>query len=109
VSTAYCALFHLLVDEGSKRLARGRDRLLRRQALARTFAHGTMSGVAKRFAAGKPKEPWLRALGVDPQGRKRRPSADLRAVAEAFADLQQARHEADVFLVALLMDKQARG
>src|SRR5580698_10058514 len=69
VSTAYYALFQLLVSEavGYRRLERQRSQL------ARSFEHGKMKG------ACNPKFQ----------------NAEVQAVAEAFVDLQQARHLAD--------------
>jgi uncharacterized protein (UPF0332 family) len=73
VSTAYYALFHLLVSEavGYWRLER------QRSLLARSFDHKKMKGVCNNFRSQKPQ------------------NAELLAVAEAFLDLQQSRHLAD--------------
>src|ERR1035438_9397336 len=70
VSTAYYALFHLLVSEavGYWRLER------QRSLLARSFDHKKMKGVCNNFRSQKPQ------------------NAELLAVAEAFLDLQQSRH-----------------
>jgi uncharacterized protein (UPF0332 family) len=79
VSTAYYALFHLLIDEAVSQWAVERQR----SALGRTLEHKTMKSVCdeyvKRFyTAGKPE-----------------PSVRLMNVAQTFAALQQRRHTAD--------------
>lgn len=79
VSTAYYALFHLLIDEAVSNWGVMRQRAV----LARTFDHGKMravcDGCVKAFySAGQP------ASGVS-----------LKNVADAFGQLQQHRHTAD--------------
>lgn len=88
ISAAYYALFHLLVDHGTRRLVRG-DRSALRGCLARAFKHQDMKVVCKSFASQSfsPKiKPALDGLTVP---------GELRDIAEVFVDLQQARHEAD--------------
>ena len=89
VSTAYYALFHLLVDEAVRLLISGRDRAALRDCLARALAHDTMERVARQFAT----------QGVSPRlspGLNGQPlQPELVAVAEGFVELKQARHEAD--------------
>ena len=79
VSTAYYALFHLLIDEAVNHwgIARHRGRL------ARTFDHGPMKRVCDDYiksfySAGQP------ASGLQ-----------LKDVAETFSELQLKRHIAD--------------
>ena len=79
VSTAYYALFHLLIDEavGNWAVARQRSRL------ARTFDHGSMKRVCDDqvksfYSAGRPASGLL-----------------LKDVAETFSELQLKRHTAD--------------
>jgi uncharacterized protein (UPF0332 family) len=79
VSTAYYALFHLLIDEavGNWSVARHRGRL------ARTFDHGSMKRVCDDYvksfySAGKPASKLL-----------------LKEVAQTFSELQLRRHIAD--------------
>jgi uncharacterized protein (UPF0332 family) len=70
VSTAYYSLFHLLISE-----AVGYWRLKRqRSVLARSFDHRKMKGVCNGC---------------------RSPILEIKGVAVAFVDLQQARHLAD--------------
>src|SRR5271166_3079186 len=79
VSTAYYALFHLLIDE-----AVGNWSILRqRSILARTFDHGKMKNVCEDqvknfYSSGSP------ASGLQ-----------LKNVAHTFVQLQQQRHIAD--------------
>jgi len=70
VSTAYYALFHLLISESVSYWRLKRQRTL----LARSFEHRKMKGVCNNC---------------------RSRNADLKGVAEAFVDLQSARHVAD--------------
>jgi len=89
ISTAYYALFHLLISEATSRLVTGsgRDRL--RHSLGRAFVHSAMREAAHGFARNRisPKVgPALAGAALQPQ---------LVSVAAAFVDLQQARHEAD--------------
>jgi hypothetical protein len=92
VSSAYYALFHLLADEGARRLAPAQPALLRRQ-VQRGFAHRDMQDVCRQFAtgsAGKGTAPLLQPP-LEPE---------LRQVARAFVELQDARHDADYNLSA---------
>jgi uncharacterized protein (UPF0332 family) len=70
VSTAYYALFHLLVSEAVSYWKLERQRSL----LARSFEHSKMKGACKN---------------------RKSQNAGVQAIAEAFVDLQQARHLAD--------------
>jgi uncharacterized protein (UPF0332 family) len=70
VSTAYYALFHLLISEAVSYWRLKRQRTL----LARSFDHRKMKGVCHNC---------------------RSQIADLRAVAKTFVDLQDSRHRAD--------------
>jgi uncharacterized protein (UPF0332 family) len=85
ISTAYYALFHLLVDEATKLLAV--DSKLRRLA-GRAFAHDEMKQASNSFrSTGLPRHVTdVSGMGVPP---------DLQLVAEVFVELQDVRHEAD--------------
>ena len=88
-SASYYAVFHLLVDEASKRMFPGHDRASLRHCLARAFVHGDMKKVAQQFSNDgvSPKlSPGLNGQALQPE---------LVGVATAFVELQQARHEAD--------------
>ena len=70
VSTAYYALFHLLIADAVTYWKIERQRSF----LARAFEHRKMKGACNSCSS---------------------PNVDLRAVAEAFVELQQSRHLAD--------------
>ena len=79
VSTAYYALFHLLIDEAVGNWGVARQRSI----LARTFDHGKMKGVCEDqvrsfYSSGQPSS-----------------AAQLKNVAQAFVQLQEKRHTAD--------------
>ncbi len=89
VSASYYSLFHLLIDEAAKRMFTGNDRAALRDVVARAFNHGKMYKVAKSYSAlttNVRMHPGLNGQSIQPQ---------LVNVAEAFVELQQARHEAD--------------
>jgi hypothetical protein len=79
VSTAYYALFHLLIDDAVGKWAVARHRAV----LARTFEHGSMNKVCEEGMRGFYK------AGQPPGGVR------LNNVAEAFVELQRRRHLAD--------------
>lgn len=89
VSTAYYALFHLLVDAAATRMFPERDREALRGYLGRAFAHGSMRKVAVQFKSGSVEKRLGPSLGGQPIRE------ELREVATAFVDLQTLRHEAD--------------
>ena len=77
VSTAYYALFHLLVDEAVSKWAVERQRSI----LARTFEHNKMKGICDEVLKS------IKGGGISP--------AELNVVANNFIQLQQHRHTAD--------------
>ena len=79
VSTAYFALFHLLIDEavGNWSVAR------QRSVLARTFDHAKMKNVCESYITS------FYRVGSPPAG------VQLKDVAQTFGTLQQQRHIAD--------------
>jgi hypothetical protein len=89
VSSSYYALFHLLVDAATRVILPAKDKTLRGQ-LARSFTHQRMREAAQEVttSSANGSKGWFQ-LGPT------LPSADLRSVAQAFIDLQQARHDAD--------------
>ena len=89
VSTSYYALFHLLVDEATRRMVPGRDRAALRHCLARAFGHNVMRQVAQQFS----DDNVSRKLATGLNGQALQP--ELIRVASALAELQGARHEAD--------------
>jgi hypothetical protein len=98
VSTAYYALFHLLVSAATRRMAPNSPRNLGLQ-MQRAFEHGAMKEVCKSFAGGT-LPPFVRHLQIG------QIEPALRKVAKAFVDLQEERHFADYDLI-LTFTKQA--
>jgi hypothetical protein len=80
VSTAYYALFHLLIQEASSNWSRADTR----DYLARAFEHKTMKDASTRA------ENATYDASVPPQV-----ASKLRSVARAFRELQMQRHLAD--------------
>lgn len=87
VSTAYYALFHLLVEDAALAMFGGNDATGLRYVVRRAYDHGTMKQAARGFAAGQPAAVW-HPVGL-------RPSPGLVLVAKALVELQEARHLAD--------------
>ena len=87
VSSAYYAVFHLLIAE-SVALLPARPAALRFQA-SRAFAHDEMKRVCAGIASGSPEKATASILSPAAF------SAVLKTVAQAFSDLQDARHQAD--------------
>ena len=89
ISTAYYAVFSLLVHAASSMLAgnsAGRKEL--RGYVARAFSHNEMAEACKGFADGnlnKGLRPCLQSAI----------STDLKDIAATFRSLQQSRHDAD--------------
>ena len=86
VSSAYYALFHLLTSETSALFAVEPTPASR---INRTLNHGDMNKASTMIANDK-----LPKAVQSPRGGYTTP-ADLKAVANTFLSLQQARHEAD--------------
>jgi hypothetical protein len=87
VSTAYYALFHLLVDDGTNRIVAVASI---RSRVARTFDHKLMKLVCQEYVKLKP----------DSTGKYTLPSghdvpAEIVNLASTFVALQEARHQAD--------------
>jgi len=89
VSASYYALFHLLVDEATRLMLAGNGRRPLRDSLARAFHHSAMKQVAVAFA--RRSIPPRLASGLYHQEVQQ----PLMAVATAFVQLQEARHDAD--------------
>lgn len=83
ISTAYYALFHLLVQEAAQRWTGSQAARL---ALERTFMHGQMKEVSRVISTGSWRGWSTPCLSVPPE---------LRDVAKSFTSLQEARHQAD--------------
>lgn len=83
VSTAYYALFHLLVEDAAQRWQGSHEA---RGGLERAFDHGPMKTASLQFR-GTTWSDWL--------GTSRQVPPAVRQVANAFVDLQEERHTAD--------------
>lgn len=89
ISAAYYSVFHLLVASGVQQLAgHGSATSELRRSLARAYQHSAMRDVARQFAADDPSPKVRLALTATLP-------IDLRVVAQALLDLQEARHTAD--------------
>jgi hypothetical protein len=86
ISTAYYALFHLLIHEATHALITdpGLQKLV-----PRAFGHGEMKQACEQFREDKRLPDQLRVISPRPL------PDDLKAVADAFVQLQEARHAAD--------------
>lgn len=101
ISTAYYGVFHLLTGETAGLLLRGTKARLR-SALARAFSHSEMAAASKSFGSGTMIDILARSIGTASV------PTDLRIVAAAFINLQQARHEADYDLATSVSRQDAR-
>lgn len=83
VSTAYYALFHLLIEDAANRWPGTPEA---RTAMERGFKHSTMRSVSMEFGPAGWK---------DRRGNRQAVPVALQRVAKSFAQLQEARHTAD--------------
>ena len=67
ISTAYYALFHLLVHEATGRMVRGDDRAPLRARLGRAFEHSTMAEASRSFSGGTLPDHWKSAAPRIPE------------------------------------------
>ncbi len=81
ISAAYYALFHFLIDRATHFMISGNARASLRNQLSRCFEHGQMKTAAQAFA--KEQGPWV-GVSAGPV------PANLKSIATAFVDLQQA-------------------
>lgn len=91
ISTAYYALFHLLIQTALDQLLgaeKSLDRRRIRERAARWFEHHQMAATCEIFKAPV-VVPKMSDLIPRPASR------ELQSVARIFVELQQARHEAD--------------
>ncbi|WP_437837184.1 hypothetical protein [Sorangium sp. So ce1153] len=99
VSTAYYALFHLLIRSSvSAQVGFGPTTTHREigETVVRWFTHTRMAEVCGLFAGPTVPSKLRKVLPKGPQGAASvAASAALQGVARAFLDLQQARHDAD--------------
>jgi uncharacterized protein (UPF0332 family) len=95
VSTAYYALFHLLVQAAAQVQAGGLASPVQRDLVAmltRWFTHKQMAETCACFSGPKLAGKAGKVLQASVDAT---PSSELREVARAFVDLQQERHDAD--------------
>ncbi len=93
ISASYYALFHFLIEEGTRlTVGSAHNRVALRQFAGRAFVHGKMKAVCNEFIKAMPNsealKPFWATLGVHG-------NADLETIAENFIELQEARHDAD--------------
>jgi uncharacterized protein (UPF0332 family) len=88
VSTAYYALYHLLVAAGASALAPRNPTGLRGR-VQRAFSHGALKDVCLQFAQPRSLSKLILALVSQPL------EPELVTVGDAFVELQEARHSAD--------------
>lgn len=96
VSTAYYALFHLLVNEAADRWANTSEA---RTGVTRAFSHGQMKKISDQFAKGK-WEDWNQT--------RRSVPPELVLVARIFTELQSERHHADYNVTVTVTQTEAR-
>lgn len=87
VSSAYYALFHLLVDAAAGLYT---SDPIRKSKIGRTFSHGELMDVSERFAIGQLPKSVPAIAGSDGKEQEQ-----LKGIAKTFVLLQIARHEAD--------------
>ena len=85
VSTAYYAVFHMLIDDAVRKLIPSKPSLLRIHA-KRAFTHSDMRNACEQFVKSSGTFAQLMASPVE---------SDLLTVATAFVELQYHRHTAD--------------
>ena len=85
ISSAYYAMFHLLVDEACRvQIGAQHNQAPFRQVLGRAFAHRVMKEACKSFGGGTLKKGVAKGL---PAGFTI--PAEIRELAETFVDLQE--------------------
>lgn len=98
VSTAYYALFHLLVDDVGRLFAGGSVPAGLRDLVKRAFQHGAMQEASKAFSQNLPVHV-KQVIAIA--------SPDLQEVAATFVTLQEARHRADYDLSRYFTRREA--
>ena len=91
ISSAYYAVFHLLVDEACRfQIGTQHNQAPFRQVLGRAFAHGVMKEACKSFGGGTLKKGVAKGLpvGFTIPG-------EIKELASTFVELQEKRHLAD--------------
>ncbi len=86
-SSAYYAMFHLLIADAVQRMVPGQPRPLM-DRVSRAFSHGEMKQACLLFRAQPTAAKLVHLLGGPA-------SANIRAAADTFVTLQELRHAAD--------------
>jgi len=103
VSASYYALFHLLTSSASSLFASDAELKAR---INRGFNHGDMKKVSLLIANGK----WPKSIMLPTMASSVNPDMDkLKTIANAFVELQQARHAADYDLNRVYTREEAAG
>lgn len=95
VSTAYYAVFHLLVDAAGREVVSGQNQTILRGSICRALNHTDMKKACLAVANWNVNNPPQPLAMVIPRG----PGIEIQNIGAAFVDLQQARHEADYDLL----------
>lgn len=105
ISATYYSLFHFLVHECTVAfVGTSRSTRLLREALSRSFDHGTMRDVALRFSTGRGSVPRILQHCLPPDARG---LDDLALVSSMLLRLQDQRHLADYDLSARFTRREA--
>jgi hypothetical protein len=99
VSTAYYALFHLLIHEATERLVAVATL---RQRFARSFEHKIMKNVCQEYSRST-----LNASGQYTTPAGQAIPGQVRDIARAFSLLQEARHRADYDMEVTILHAHA--
>ena len=87
IAAAYYSVFHLLIDEGARRIS---TNVALQPYIARSFQHTAIKEAANKvMAQSQSSPPWPGPLFTVPV------EAELISVCNAFVDLQSLRHKAD--------------
>lgn len=95
ISTAYYAVFHYLIDEVCcAQIGTQNSQRPYRDALSRSFAHGTMKSACSGFSGGTLKDAVIKGLPRNASG-KYVVHKSIQNIAATFVELQEKRHLAD--------------
>ena len=94
VSTAYYALFHLLVEESCRvQMGSASSQKAYRHSLGRAFVHTVMKDACRSYAGGT--LPSTIAKGLPQSSKMYAVPKPIQLIASRFVDLQESRHAAD--------------
>lgn len=99
VSSAYYAVFHLLIEHSVRRLvgtSGTEPGAGLRQVASRGYEHGKMRSVCEQFAGTtRRNSSFCRLFGISDQAPHGQIPPELVTIAQDFVGLQEARHRAD--------------